>query len=237
MFTVHVRSERLQHKLKTLAEKASDLDAPLKMFGAYLRKRALERYKAQSFAPLADSTLKERAARGVRRMETKLHRELRRAVTRSNVGKNPQSVLKKYLESKELDPSVSKGVQNRLAVLQEFQGRHRTEGSIFQHGGFKALSLKQMGSLGERTDRAIKKSIGAPILGGLPRTLVVEVENGTMRLTSRTHEQFSAVHNEGGQAGGGAKIPKRETLLIEEEDLRVLTNILKKHHLLSAFQE
>src|SRR5262249_25960681 len=128
----------------------------------------------------------------------------------------------------------TRGVQNRMSVLAEFQQHKRT--SLKDRVQGQRLSLKQQVSLGQREARAVMKAVGRPILGGLPNTLVVHVGLGNVTLTSRTREKWSKAHNEGATVGHGAQLPERRTILVEESDLRVLESILKDH-LLLPFEE
>lgn len=229
MITIQVNVDGVVHKMDTLAERARDLDRPLKRFGAYLRKRAIERYKAQDFTPLAESTLRARAQEGLNSLERKLEKDVRKAEKRSRPQAKP-SFLQRALgiASPAILGPASRGVRNRESVLSEFRRRHRrgSEGLKGSAGG-KALSVKQLASLDRREEKAVTKAMNAPILGGLPGTLVVEVQRGTVTLVSRTREHWTDVHNKGGTAGHGAKIPKRETIKLEQQDLAVLKQILE----------
>lgn len=239
MFTVHIDIDGAIHKFDTIAENANDLTAPLRVFGGFLRKKAIERYKAQDFAPLAESTIEKRAQKGLRSMEKKLQRELTRAYKNARRARGDGRGFLARLVNKQVSlatedaiSSGTRGVQNRLAVLAVFQQRHRP--NLKERAQGKALTLKQAQGLSMRTVRAVQKAVGAPILGQLPRTLAVTVGPGTMTLRSRTHEEWSAAHNEGATVGHGAKLPKRETIKLEASDLEVFAGILKDHMLLGV---
>ncbi len=234
MFSCTVNIDGVEHKMQTLALAAEDLDEPLRRFGMYLRKKALAKYEAQAFAPLADSTIKKRASKGMHAVERKLAKDVTRA--RRKAGAGQKGVFA------ELAASNSRGVRNRLAVLAEFQSRYsrmhegRRNGVMAAAGDLQRLTLKQAAGLDARVHRAVEKAINKPILGGLTKTLSVDVSGGTMTLESRTHGTWSDVHNEGGTAGHGAKIPERKTLELESHDIQVLISILKSH-LLLAFED
>jgi len=237
-FSLYVNIDGMVKKFDTLAETSRDLDEPLKKFGLYLRKRAVERYKAQDFAPLAESTLAARAKRGVGALENKLSSDVRKALARQNVSapKAKQSFIDKLMGTPPIGmvTAPSRGVRNRMAVLAEYQRRHN-RGSAGLAGAAKGqeLSLKQMASLEGREARAVAKAVGRPILGKLASTLKVEVARDSVTLISKTSEGWTEVHNLGGTAGRGAKIPQRETVKIEQHDLEILGEILKEHMLLS----
>jgi len=217
--------------MDTLALQASDLEEPIKKFLGYLRKRAIDRIKAQDFAPLAASTLEKRAQKGLRQLESKLHTDLRRARARQKG--EPRGILAQMFGPKvEIKTVESRGVQNRLAVLAEFQRQFRPTGSLAQRAGLRPLTLKQTTSLGARVDRAVGKAMTKPILSGLARTFQIEASRDEGTLVSKTHQAFTDVHNKGGSAGKGAKIPQREFLKLEPEDMDVFAAILKDHLLL-----
>lgn len=220
--TVKLKIDGLVRRLETMAEQEKDLERPLRMFGGYLRKRALARVEAQGFPPLAKATLEARASKGLHQLGKKLETDVRKAKSRAKGGE------------------ITRGVVNRLSVLAEFQ-RNRLGALNVPHGilrqtGLKALTLKQKASLAGREGRAIARQVMRPILGNLPRTFVVEVEGATVRLIARTHVKFSEIHNEGGQAGRGARIPKREFLVLEDKDEAKLAEILKDQ-LLKSFED
>jgi phage gpG-like protein len=98
------------------------------------------------------------------------------------------------------------------------------------------LTLKQSVSLGDREDRAVARAVGAKILGNLTHAIKVDAGRTQVTVTWKTQMKWSEVHNVGGSAGHGAKIPQREVLTIEERDLDVFGRILKQH-LLLAFVE
>jgi hypothetical protein len=231
VFSIHVEVDGLVRKLDTCAETAHQLTPALESFGKYWFKKTKDRYAAQDFAPLAESTLEKRAQRGVRTMGRKLRADVAKADKRARAASGDRrGVVAKLLGSADMTAAslgLTRGQQNRLAVLAEFQKRHGAGRGERVVG--KTLSLKQGQSLTNRTARAVARSVGGPILGGLPRTLFVEEDVDSVTLTSRTRHGFSDVHNQGGTAGHGAHEPKRETLKADQTDLEVLTSILKSH--------
>lgn len=234
MFWVKVNLDGIEHKFDTMANSARDLEKPLAIFGGYMKKKALKKYEAQDFAPLAASTLAARASKGVHSLERKLSRDVKRATKKSTEKLGGDALAA-------IQAVSTRGVRNRLAVLAEFQRRHPATyaaraGGVMAGAGLKPLSFKQAVSLNARTDRAVARAVGKPILGNLTRSLTVEVGSGSMTLASRTAEGWSEVHNEGGTAGHGAAIPERRTIEVEPSDLSVLTSILQSY-LLLPFQK
>lgn len=211
MVTLKINIEGVEHKFDTIAKNASDLKTPLRKFGAHLRNRAIERYKAQDFAPLAPATLAKRAQKGLKGLEKKLSYSLKKAL---------------------ITPTVKESTrERRAALLAEFQNRRKREKSaIVPHK--VALSFKQMLSLGTRMDKAIAKAISAPILGKLVKSLKITVDKGSVTLASRTKENWSGAHNE-----GDGHVPQRETVKVDSDDLKVFADILKEHMLLDVSKE
>jgi hypothetical protein len=252
VFSVVVKTETLDRKFDTCAISSHDLEPALRKFGAHLRRKALAKYKAQDFEPLAPATVDKRAEKGIAGLEKKLHKDLRSAVRRAR-SKNavPRGMLARLLGAKPVEDGThlnTRGVRNRQSVLAAYQKRHgRSAGQgIYSEGlsgiyladrvDLSPLTLKQMVSLTTRENRAVSKAIGKPILGNLPNSLKVEIEGTAVTLASRVHEHWTAAHNEGATVGKGAKLPKRETIALDADDLDVFAAILKEHHL-EAFQE
>ncbi len=218
-FSIVVIDHGMNRKLDTCAELASDLDAPLRKFGAHLRRKAIAKYKSQNFAPLAASTIEKRAQKGIRSMGKKLALAAQKAV-------GTQGGLQGVLGA------LSKTAGRRVAVLAEFHKMHRRKLSLRAQANGVTLSLSQQVSLAKRTVRAVQKAIDRPILGTLPATLETDVERGTVTLRSHTRQPFTDTHNVGGSAGHGAREPERKTLEIEDSDIAVLTELLIEHALL-----
>lgn len=242
-WSVSVELDGLNWKCDTLADTAADLEVPLRILGAHLKKKALARYKAQAFAPLAQATIEKRALGGLRSLEHKLKRDVRRAFKRARLARGParggllQQIFSSAAARHAADDALgqsTRGVQNRLAVLSAFHQRHGKHLGLKELAEGRALTLKQQQSLDEREARAIGKAIGRPILGGLDKTLVVEVEHGAVTLRSATHQEWSEAHNAGATVGHGAKLPQRQTVKLEQDDIDFFLSVLKGH-LLVAF--
>lgn len=242
MLTVKVEVDGVIRKFDTVAKTCEDLTPALRRFGGYLRKVALARYKEQAFPGLAQSTLDKRAQKGLQKLERKLEKDYRKAKRRAwdsrrASGASPRGVIARTLARLTLGDMVgaqavasARGVQSRLKVLEEFRKRHRGG-----EGGAK-LSEKQQASLDAREERAVAKAVGGKILGDLDRTVGTEIKRGSLTLKSTTHQGFSEAHNKGGTVGNNAKLPKRETIKVDGNDLAVFRGILIEE-LLMAFEE
>lgn len=241
MLSVAVNVDGALRKINTAALATEDLSGPLAALGKRIKKRALGRFEQQSFPALADSTIKKRAAKGLHKLEAKLQGDLRKASNRGAATRSPRGMLARILGSPGMTSAVvgeTKGVRNRTAVLSEFQRIHvqrvskqRGAGGFQRIVGAQKLTLKQQNSLGARAQRAIAKEVGGPILGKLPRSLHVVVDGDRLTVIERSFQEWTDVHNVGGQAGKNAKEPKRETLVLDSYDLEVFIDILREHAL------
>jgi hypothetical protein len=214
VFTLHIEIDGVLHKLDTMADNASDLTPALRRFGAYLKKRARERYQAQDFAPLAPSTIAKRAQRGLRSVERSLSKKVKQSIRKAGGAGTLGMIM----------GLQSKSVQRNLTTLSEFQKRHRRKLSSRAEGDLKPLTVRQLASLGSREDKAIAKAVSGPILGKLIGSLEVQVEGASVTLRSRTRQHWTEAHNK-----GDGHVPQRETIKIETSDLTVLSEILREH--------
>jgi phage gpG-like protein len=241
LFTIEFEKDGVIEKLKTAALMAEDLELVFYKFGAYLVKKAKAKYEAQNFTPLASSTLKHRAAEGLKNLERKLAKDVGRALKRQDLAKAPKSLVAKAFRAfgieSETNHTTSRGVINRAAVLSEFRRRYGMGKSrLSEIAGAKELTLKQKTSLRGRIDRAVSRAKERPILGQLNRSPIFEVGEDSVTLISRTKTEFSDVHNSGGSANHGARIPKRETIAVDDDDIDFLKKLLVEH-CLAAVEE
>lgn len=250
MFTLTVEADGLFRKFTTLAGAADDLRKPLKQWGHEKMAEIKAIYAAQEFAPLAQSTIQHRAERGLRTLENKLAYDVRKALKRARIAREkdqaPRGLISRVLASRkttrieqDILSSQTRGVQNRTAVLAEFHRQHhksKEKASFSDRLSLKQLTVKQMSSLDDRTARAVARQTGKPILGGLNRTLKMEVVPGGVKISSLTKYHWSEVHNSGGTGNKGASIPERKTIELTEKNLDRLGEILVEHHLVPAFK-
>lgn len=247
MLSLTVNVEGALRKIDTAALAAEDLHKPLAIFGGRLKKRAVGRWQAQDFPPLADATVKKRAERGLQKLGQKLEADLKKATGRAQRERAPKGLLAAIIGAPGMTSAVTqetRGEKNRRAVLQEFQRLHvkRVSGQMKGNGfqrvmGGQALTLKQQVSLAGRAQRAIAREVGKPVLGQWPRTYHVMIEGHRLTLVAATHEHWTQVHNEGGAAGKGAKEPPRPTIVLDKYDLDVFVDILREHCLHPLVQE
>lgn len=234
-------------RIQTCAIATSDLQKPLAIIGGHLRKNARARYEAQAFTPLADATIKARAARGLRKLEVKLEGDLRKANARAQRARTPRGLMAIVLGSSDTKRELQKatrGQTNRRAVLAEYQrlavkrvSAQRREGGFARIVGAERLSVKQRLSLGKRMGRAVAKAIDGPILGKWPNTYHLEVDGDSVTFGAFTGDHWTETQNKGGPAGHGAKIPERLTIELTQADLDFALSVLKDHCLDPLLEE
>lgn len=81
---------------------------------------------------------------------------------------------------------------------------------------------KSIQGLGARIGRAQKKA-AEHLLGKMASSISAKVSGHVLTVQSKI--DWSSVHNEGGSAGHGAHIPKREFLSLDEDDTRIFSEI------------
>lgn len=203
--------------LETVAESLEDLQLPLQLWNKYYRAKVQKKFdeggpgwqptkksETQSEAKaLPDEALKQVADAMLRR---KLTNELRRA-------------SRKYARGK----GTAKALQRRYAVLQEFER--------IAAGGLPVATLsadkrleKSVKNLRQRHARATTKAQGRT-LGRIASSIKSKVAKYSVTVFSEI--PYSAVHNDGGTAGHGAKIPQRQFLDVDDDDLKVLAGLIE----------
>lgn len=219
MITFKLDSTRLERKMQLTIDAAKDLREPFREFGAYLRKKADAKIKGQAFLPLAKETIEARLGhryqnRLIRTLENKLNRDKNKAIKR---GAKQTTIARKIMMLQEFRRWTSLGTDST------------SQGSAKEaiEKGLKTTTLRAKDAF--RLKRRIdKQTIGEhPILGKMANTLKVEALKTRLRVYSVWSP--SKAHNEGLTVGHGAKLPKREFLHLDPEDMDVLKDILSKH--------
>jgi phage gpG-like protein len=207
--TFRVRAEGAEKLMQGLVYRASDVKPVLRRWVGYMRKHARKRFDELSGPPLAPSTAEKYAG------------------TRTSNVTAAGNVRASYARTLEAQLRKKRTGEMNLAELRRLA-----------RGGSSAFSLseaqdKSIERLRKRLEQARKtgKRVGGnrrkierhKLLGRLVGALQGSVTRATAILRNRV--RWSAVHNEGGTAGRGASIPKRETLTILAEDVSVFAEI------------
>lgn len=208
--------------IDVIVDSLKDVNEVLSRFGKYLRLKAGRKFSEQGpgWSELKKSSVTRKVRASRTQLEKKLKKELAKAETRAatdkivtyvSPGGQSFQILKKQ--------GTQKSVDNKRAILEEFK-RLESGGSVPS-----GLNEKKEAKLKERISRADAK--GKRILGNLSNSIKASVSKGTLII--RSEVPWSAVHNDGGSAGHGAQLPKREFLAVDEEDLDILESFLLEH--------
>lgn len=130
-----------------------------------------------------------------------------------------QRKLEKEVERAKKKAKTAASVKRRQRVLEEFK---RIEAGT---QGPSQLNDKQQKKLQDRIGRA--KAKGARLLGKMSSSIKTEIRGGSLSVYSEI--EWAGVHNDGGTAGHNAKIPQREFLALDEEDVEALEGFILDH--------
>ena len=184
----------------------------LSRFARYKRGEIKDRFKSQSFAPLAPSTVEHREHEHVGKF-TKFGKLRAKFVQRRQ-----QQYTGKLLRT--LKKGDGKG-------LSAFTARHAKQSERLD----KQLAKQQAKPAGERrigvsvAERDAKTN--RPILGKLAGSIEAVIQKDTLEMRSRV--PWAGVHNDGGTAGHGAHIPQRKFLELTSDDLTQLQAIAEDY--------
>lgn len=188
----------VEHALAASIRSLDDLERPLKRLSNFIAIKVQRKFSqgGPGWPALHDRSVSRNVGHKMAGLENKLKRDVKRAETKA----------KKQAT-----------VENRKRVLEEFK---RIEG-----GGKLDESLlkpKQAAKLQERIGRAQKKAERP--LGRLASSIKSEIKRDTLIVFSEV--EWAGAHNDGATVGHGAKLPQREFLTIEEEDLEALESFI-----------
>lgn len=222
--TVSVDTSSGRRRIELIVRALSDLQPPLRAFGAYLRAKFKGRFDAEGpgWPPLAQSTGHElihnytgritragnlRETSQVKRLRAQLQRDVRKEALDARV-----------LTAFELATRSTGGGALGAAIRLHADGTRyaRELGNIA-----KALDRAHQGKRG-RQSRAITRH--HRLLGKLRSTIKARLEDGGIRVGSFV--SWAGVHNEGGAVGHGAYVPARTYAELENEDVDVFAKIL-----------
>lgn len=226
-FWIHVNTTNADRKFKLLVDASKDLSPALKQFGKYLRNRTAERFKNEGpgWPKLADSTRE--------RLE---HTRTARITTQGTIRKSALKVLEHRIRKDIRKGTASRAARAELNVLSKRDARTQKialrllgQGTIGKTA--KAVAnlerdVERHGSKSDKQKRGGKRqSDKHKLLGRLAATIRSRVSKHQLIVESIV--PWAGVHNDGGAAGRGSQIPKREFLKLEEGDVRVLAQLLE----------
>lgn len=109
----------------------------------------------------------------------------------------------------------------RTSKFKDKDGKIKT----FRYVANASAERRRMMRLGGQRYRASEKS--TRILGGLEDSITMRLVKGK-RIEVFSKARIGAIHNFGGTAGHGARIPKREFMFLVDSDLEFLANLLRE---------
>lgn len=185
---------------------------------------AIEKTKARE--AMLRKRLADLAARGRKTEATE--RSLAVAMTR-------QRKVIDYLRSKRFAATAA-GIGNTAALIafaQREVARAKEHGAVLR--SFKAakkaghrFSVEEQRALLRQSKRRYNVSEASTrMLGGLEDSLSLHLVEGK-RIEVFSHAHIGAIHNFGGTAGHGARIPKREFMFLVQSDIEFLVELLKE---------
>lgn len=205
-----------------IARNARDVAPMLRRWGGWLRADAKKHFEEQpGWAPLAQST------------------QERLKATRTSKITAAGQVRKSYLRRSEAGfrAAAKRGIINsgtQIAELRRLAAGGSTRYSLQagQRRQSKALEslrrgLEKARTTGKRVGGDKRASENHRLLGKLGGSIVATIEGVKVRVESRV--PWSGVHNEGGTAGKGARIPARVFLEITPEAAQALADIALDH--------
>lgn len=256
-FTFRVDTTEGEREMRILADSLGPdaIDKALKSYAEkWLKPRIQSHFDTRpGWPPLAAAT-QERLRRtggaltgsalerATSRMRVKLQRDLKRAKQRlgrvedidgHDRERRRQDFLaaqgKRSRSMTDVVQSRARAVERRELVLKEFERLAHGGTADAAHSLFGPKGEKALGKLQARMGRATAREAERKPLGKIAQSFVLKIKDG--RLVYGSEIPWSGVHNEGGQAGKGARIPARPYAFLEPIDVEVLVASLLAHDL------
>lgn len=222
--TLSVDTTAGRRRIELIVRALTDLQPPLRMFGAYLRAKFKGRFDAEGpgWPPLAQSTSHElihrftgkvtasgdlRETSRLKRLRAQLQRDVRKERLNARV-----------LTAFEL-ATRSTGGGALGAAIRLHVGTQRYAGELRSIA--KALDRAHQG---KRTRQVRAISRHHRLLGKLRSTIKARLQDGGIRVGSFV--EWAGVHNEGGAVGHGATVPARTFAELENDDVDVFAKLL-----------
>jgi len=248
VITFETNFDGVMQSLDTMAASMADTTEPLKSAGAVVRARSQHRIERQGpgWPGLAPATIARKPS--VEMIELlNVVRGNSRGLKRRGVLSMVDRALKATQRARTAKTERQKAkwlARARVAGTQLRDISRLWQGTL-KGGGINALLRMAERDLLQRARKkhglgsgpryaATMRSTG--LLGGLVPSIRFKVSGRSDQVVIRSGSKFSGVHNRGGTAGHGAKIPKREFLKVESQDLQVLADEIEKRAV-EAFDE
>lgn len=204
-----LRAAGAERMLQQIVLSARDAMPTFRRWVGFMRKQARARFKKLSGPDLAPSTREKYE-------QTRTAAVTARGNVRASYARNAEAQLRKKA-----------GGEMTIAELRRLARGGSTAMSLAeqQEASIERLrkQLDRARSTGKRVGGDRRKIDRHQLLGRLSTALQGQIKGAKAILENRV--PWSGVHNEGGTAGKGARIPKRPTLLILAEDCATLAQI------------
>lgn len=219
---LRINTRNGSRRLELMVESLRDLDPILSDFGKYLRERSKQRFAQQGpgWKPSAEST------------KQRLGKKLLGRITKGGGRVKVTGRIQRF------ERSLPEEVKYELAMASRKTGGSKLAAAVRKAALMKpherellniASEIDRSATRKRRSSRnALKKH---RLLGRLPTSLAVKISRGVLQVYSKV--PWSGVHNVGGTAGKGSKIPARTFLRLEPEDMDVFETMLRKRALLA----
>lgn len=211
-----------------MVEQLETLDKVLRAFGKYLRAKAKSKFQAEGpgWQELAASTRKRLESTGTGRLTER--------------GKVRQTARIKALASK-----LSNDGARNAELLSKLRSVTRSSGGgnlgqLIRASSAKAKQQKELLNLAAEIHRAQAKAAAGKkfnrqrraitkhkLLGRLGTSIKASAKKN--RLVVFSVVEWSEIHNDGGNTAKGARIPARTFLELDDEDLKVLEQMIADH--------
>lgn len=216
-------------------EAVSDLNAIMRRFIPPLRKDIDKVFTQQGpgWKPLEERTQDARQAR-LEAVSEKI-----RAGTWDRLSGKLASEQKRVdvrLAKRRASPDRSERAQKLVARAEKASGRQRVIRAEFERmrSGESAPVAKEAAKLTERVGRSLQRAEkkiqdfkDGKALGQIANSIRYEVKNGTLEVFSEIG--WAGIHNDGGTAGKGAKIPERKFLEWTPERIQMFQQIAAEY--------
>jgi phage gpG-like protein len=252
-FSVEING--IRRKMTLLSETAERLDRPLARVGGMLRKRMQQRFAAggPGWEPLAASTEKRKmdaqevgllatnkgggsVVKTVGAQARKLASAIAsadRAKTVSQVEKAQRRIAVHEQSLETIRKAFGSGKRKfanedaLVAYAQRELRRAKLHGVALRasRGAKDEASRRRVSRIGQRRYKA--EDSATRILGSLDRTIALVISRQSVQVGSTAY--IGAIHNVGGTAGHGAKIPARPFAYIDGSDMDVVADIFREH--------
>src|SRR3990167_5463844 len=205
-------------KFGLLAESVRDVDPVLRAFDRYLAARVQQRFDqgGPGWPPLQAEQTGRRQTAALESLSRRLVGEGRKAAARQGLRLRAMEAAGE--DTVKRREQFARTLQRRLATVQEL--RRHIAGTAEE-----SLSARLLPRVVRAQARAEK------VLGRVSQSFRSEIKRGG--LVRESVIPWAGVHNEGGTAGHGAKIPARPFLFLEADDVDVLVEMLRERMLLA----